>query len=314
VENDVTVGPIPNLFLVGAPKCGTTSLYEYLRQHPRVFFPANESDYWRTKEPNHFCPDLEIVDRFSIKDSRGYLDLYKGSERSVWRGDASPYYLFSESAPELIKQNCPGARILLTLRPPVDMMRSYHRDLLHIQLEDIVDFYDAIGAGTTAQGALFIRQPSRTPKYLDYLSISRFAPQVERYQSVFGRDRVKVVLLEDIASTPQAMFREVLSFLDIDPSFQPEFRIYNETSHRQSPLEHCINSIYALPGIKPLAQSVFPYTARRQLLSAVRRKPHRVAQPDPRDDQLRELCAPDVERLSTLIGRDLGHWQSPPRP
>jgi hypothetical protein len=193
-------------------------------------------------------------------------------------------------------------------------MRSYHRDLLHIQLEDIVDFYDAIGAGTTAQGALFIRQPSRTPKYLDYLSISRFAPQVERYQSVFGRDRVKVVLLEDIASMPQAMFREVLSFLDIDPSFQPEFRIYNETSHRQSPLEHCINSIYALPGIKPLAQSVFPYAARRQLLSAVRRKPQRVAQPDPRDDQLRELCAPDVERLSTLIGRDLGHWQSPPRP
>jgi len=313
VEYDLPDGPISNLFLVGAPKCGTTSLYEYLRQHPQIFFPADERNYWRTKEPNHFCPELEILEKYSIKDERSYLDLYKGSERAMWRGDASPYYLCSESAPERIKQHCPNARILVTLRPPVDMMHSYHRDLLHIHLEDTVDFYDAIGAVTTPQGGLSVRQPGRAPKYLDYFSISRFAPQVERYLSVFGHDSVKVLLLEDIAAEPKAAFRAILSFLGVDNSFQPEFRVHNETTSEKSPLERCLSSIYALPGVKQLSQSMFPYPVRHRVLSAVRRKSRHAAPRDPRDDQLRELCAPDVARLSALIGRDLGHWQFPPR-
>jgi hypothetical protein len=313
VENDLPDGPAPNLFLVGAPKCGTTSLYEYLRQHPQIFFPADENDYWRTKEPNHFCPELEIQEKYSIKDKRNYFKLYQGSEAATWRGDASPYYLLSESAPERIKQHCPNARILVTLRPPVDMMHSYHRDLLHIHLEDTVDFYDAIGVGTTPQGEFFIRQPGRIPKYLDYFSISRFAPQVERYLSVFGRDSVKILLLEDIATAPKAAFKEILSFLGVDNSFRPEFRVHNETTQKKSPLERCLNSIYTLPGIKQLSQSVLPYPVRRGVLSTIRRRPRHAVQPDPRDDRLRKLCAPDVARLSALLGRNLDHWQSRPR-
>jgi hypothetical protein len=312
VDNDLPEGPAPNLFLVGAPKCGTTSLYEYLRQHPQIFFPADENDYWRAKEPNHFCPELEIQEKYSIKDERNYLKLYQGSGTATWRGDASPYYLLSESAPERIKQRCPGAHILITLRPPVDMMRSYHRDLVHIQLEDTVDFYDAIGVDTTPDGELFIRQSDRIPKYRDYFSIGRFAPQVERYLSVFGRDSVKILLLEDIAAAPKAAFKEILSFLGVDNSFQPEFRIHNETTPKKSPLERRLTSLYALPGIKQVSQSMFPYPVRHRILSAIRRKSRHAAQADPRDDQLRKLCAPDVARLSVLIGRNLDHWQSPP--
>ena len=63
---------IPNLFIVGAPKCGTTSLYEYLRRQPQIFFPHNQDTLGRAKEPNHFCPELEITARYSIKDRDEY--------------------------------------------------------------------------------------------------------------------------------------------------------------------------------------------------------------------------------------------------
>ncbi|MGA9342175.1 MAG: sulfotransferase, partial [Rhodanobacteraceae bacterium] len=132
-QTDTGVSTRPNLFLVGAPKCGTTSLYEYLRQHPQIFFPFDERDYSRTKEPNHFCPDLEILDRYAIRDRRDYLALYKGSEGMFLRGDASTNYLVSEHAPAAIKDFCPEARILVMLRPPVEMMHSYHRELLRYQ-------------------------------------------------------------------------------------------------------------------------------------------------------------------------------------
>ncbi len=302
-------GPLPNLFIVGAPKCGTTSLYEYLRRHPQIFFPSDENDYWRAKEPNHLCPELELLEKYSIKDSQEYQALYREHASTPWRGDASPYYLFSESAPQRIRQLCPEARILIMLRPPVAMMRSYHRDLLRIGLENIPDFYEALNAGTTAEGNLCIPPSPRTARYLDYFSLGQFAPQVDRYLDVFGKHAVKVVLLEDMAASPEQTFREILSFLGVDTSFQPEFRIHNETPRKKSPLERCISSVYALPGIKQVLQWVFPYSARRWVLSAIRRTQHDAATPDPRDDQLRGLCASDVAHLSRLIGRDLSHWQ-----
>ncbi len=81
MRNHVSPGPIPNLFIVGAPKCGTTSLYEYLRQHPQIFFPFSTDGYSRIKEPNHFCPELEILERDAITDLRGIPHgLYRGSE------------------------------------------------------------------------------------------------------------------------------------------------------------------------------------------------------------------------------------------
>ncbi|HEY3521257.1 MAG TPA: hypothetical protein VGK80_09470, partial [Rhodanobacteraceae bacterium] len=88
----------PNLFLVGAPKCGTTSLYEYLRKHPQIFFPTGEeeSTYWLAKEPAYFCVDLNLPAEKSIKDEQVYLALYGGAEGYKWRGDASAFYLYSK--------------------------------------------------------------------------------------------------------------------------------------------------------------------------------------------------------------------------
>ena len=298
----------PNLFIVGAPKCGTTSLYEYLRAHPDVFFPFDEKRYARTKEPNHFCPELGITDEHSIKDRAEYLDLYRGGADAAWRGDASVYHLLSATAAERIKQFSPHARILIALRPPVEMMRSYHGELLRHQHEDIADFHAAVDASEDRRKGLRIPARSGVPHCLDYFAISRFAEQVERYLDVFGEASVKVVLLEDLAAEPARTYRDILAFLGVDESFAPTFSVHNERPRRGA-TERAITFLYQHFGIKQAAQLLLPHARRRQLLSLIRRIDRDEIAADARDAQLAQACRADVQRLSKLTGRDLGHWQ-----
>lgn len=308
LENSVREDPVPNLFLVGAPKCGTTSVYEYLRRHPQIFFPFDADDYGRVKEPNHLCPELEILDKDAIRDRKRYLALYRGSEYARWRGDASTNYLLSKTAPERIRRLSPGARILIMLRPPLDQMRSYHGELLRHGQEDIVDFYEALDASEYRRRGLRIPDGTGVPRCLDYFAISRFDEQVKRYYDVFGEDAVKVVLLEDMVADPATTFRDILAFLDVDVSFRPVFKVHNETP-RYGLLERVVTAVYTAPLARRVFGAVFPWRARRAFLLTIRRIDKGREQPDPRDRRLRESLAPDVARLASLIGRDLDHWQ-----
>src|SRR5687767_1010670 len=102
----------PNFFIVGAPKCGTTSLYEYIRVHPEVFMPDR-------KEPAFFCSDFYKPRRMKEEE---YLSLFREAGSAKWIGEASTWYLYSDKAREGIKAFCPDARIIIMLRNPVDMM------------------------------------------------------------------------------------------------------------------------------------------------------------------------------------------------
>lgn len=305
----------PNLFLVGAPKCGTTSLYEYLRVHPEVYFPYDPSfepsaaspGYWCCKEPTFFCTDLELPAHKSIKSEREYLALYTGSEGYKWRGDASAFYLYSRTAAERIRAFCPEARILITLRPPVDQMHSWHNDCLLGPTENITDFHEAIDASEDRRMGRRLA-PQGIPAWQDYFGVSQFAGQIQRYLQAFGRDAVRVVLLEDLSARPAETYRGILEFLDVDTSFLPEFRVYNEPPIH-SLLEHALNAVHSLPGVRQTADFIFPYPVRRRLVKAVRgMESRRRASPDPRDEELRRRCRPGIERLAVLIGRDLSHW------
>lgn len=297
----------PNLFLVGAAKCGTTSLYEYLRQHPQIFFPSS-SDMkvnWRFKEPAFFCPDL-LPPELSITDEQDYLALYAGSEDYPWRGEASTYYIYSQVAPERIKAFSPQARILILLRPPLEQMRSNHSMLVRSDREDIADFHAAVSASDDRRNGR--RMPPRGIRaWLDYSGNARYAPHVQRWLDVFGGDRVKVLLLEDLVKKPAQTYREVLDFLGVDPDFVPEFRVHNEAPPR-GVLERFITAAYQQPALKRVASSMFPYPVRRRLISGVRKMDNARAKPDPRDLELRAAFRPEVQRLSALIGRDLSHW------
>ena len=127
----------PDFFIVGAPRCGTTAMYEYLRVHPDVYMPLH-------KEPMYFGQDLtQLHVRLTERD---YLALFAEARPGQRIGEATTWYLFSKTAASEIRDFSPDARIIIMLRHPVDVMYSLHRELLFYRGETIDDFAEALAA------------------------------------------------------------------------------------------------------------------------------------------------------------------------
>jgi hypothetical protein len=119
----------PNFFIVGAPKCGTTALYEYLQPHPRIFLS-------RIKEPHYFARDLGSYPR--IKTAQEYAGIFaESTSEHLALGEASVYYLRSAVAIPLIREFNPAARLIAMFRNPVDMVYSLHSQLLYVSEETV---------------------------------------------------------------------------------------------------------------------------------------------------------------------------------
>ena len=132
----------PNFFVVGAPKCGTSTLYHWLRQRPDIYMPYDSGNrYWRHKEPYHFCPDL-VNEPHRVGDDE-YAQMFEPGADYPLRGEASAIYLFSEDAPRLIAEAAPDARIIICLRHPADFIVSKWRDCLYWGHDEELNFRKA---------------------------------------------------------------------------------------------------------------------------------------------------------------------------
>lgn len=188
----------PNLFLVGAPRCGTTSLFTYLASHPDVFGPTE-------KEPHFYDRDLLGPGGMSRDE---YAVLYAGAGRERWLLDASTLYLYSESAPAAVSRDSPGARAVVALRDPVEFVASWHNLLVASGSETIVDLGAALDAEPKRRG----REP-----LLAYTELARFDRYVDRWRDALGPERVHVVRLEDLHADPERTCAALLRELGLDP-------------------------------------------------------------------------------------------------
>ncbi len=195
----------PNLFVVGAVKSGTTSLYAYLRQHPAVFFPE-------MKEPHFFSrpvpsPEQRHLITF-VSNEESYLRLYEKAGARPWRGDASPSYLWCPEAPARIAAVAPDARIIVILRDPIE--RAYAQYLMDYSEGAIhLPFYDALRAdwGRPDKGWGVSQL---------YVELGLYTDQIRRYRATFGSDRVLVLLLEDLKKEARGVLLKIAQFLGID--------------------------------------------------------------------------------------------------
>jgi hypothetical protein len=172
-------GPRPNFFIVGAPRSGTTAMYEYLRQHPDVFMPYR-------KEPVYFGSDL--TKRPPFLDEAGYLKLFGPGKGRSRLGEATVWYLYSETAAAEIKAFDPDARIIIMLRDPVEMIYSLHSHWLFTGNEDIEDFGQALEAEEDRRQGRRLPDDARRPEGLQYRACARYTSHVARYLLTFGPD------------------------------------------------------------------------------------------------------------------------------
>jgi hypothetical protein len=299
--------PRPDFFVVGAFKSGSTALYEQLRRHPQIFMPFH-------KEPLYFGDDL--TRRYGRMTEDDYLRLFRGAKSGQRIGEASTWYLYSTSAAREIKDFSPDAQIMVILRNPVDVMYAQHNQLIFNVIEDIPSFEEALAAEPERRAGKRLPPGPINVENLFYRHSVRFSEQVERYFEVFGRERVHVMLTEDLSRDGAGVIRGALEFLGVDPTLAAAPPKANENRRVRSPLMQRL--IFAPKLLLPLA----PFLRRFPFVRAVRTKMldmNSEAKPRaPMDPALRRQLldefTPEIERLGRLIGRDLSHWLERPAP
>jgi GrpB-like predicted nucleotidyltransferase (UPF0157 family) len=279
----------PDFFIVGAPRCGTTSMYTYLRQHPQVFGSAH-------KEPHFFGSDLTPLPG-AIRDRRLYLELFAAAGGRARAGEASVYYLASARAAAEIRELAPAARILIMLREPAQMAWSLYSLYRRTGNEDLPSFAAALDAEPERRERRRVPPGAYFPEGLLYSEMVRHAPKVERYLEVFGREQVHCILFDDFVRDTAGVYRRTLEFLGVDPGFQAEL------DPRRA------KQVLRLQAVRELRRTP-PEVQRRMQLAAMRQ--HETTGGPPLAPQpaacLRQLLAADVARLGALLGRDLGAW------
>lgn len=219
---------IPNLFIAGLPRSGTSSLHYYLEQHPDIFMT-------RIKEPNFFARDFhkesdEFHNKqlyFPYRTREQYLRLYKNWNNEKVAGEASWTSLYSKTAARGIHQFNPNAKVIIALREPVSFLYSYHSAATFALGENIQDFKKALSIETERKNGKYLEKRVIVPSWLFYSDFVRYADHVQRYLSLFNKDQIRIILFDDLKQNTARVYNSILKFLDVSSDFSLEFNIVN---------------------------------------------------------------------------------------
>ena len=213
----------PNLFIVGAPKCGTTAWVQYLSSHPEVYFPPR-------KEPNFF--DTDFPRAGNVDQLENYLALFEGAAGAKIVGEASVRYLYSEEAAKNIRTFNPQSRIIILVRDQEDYLPSRHNQLMFNGIEDIQDFATAWRLSDNRRR---IPRGCLDPRFLDYRAAGSFSAQVERYFAEFPDKQIRVLHFNNWVHDPRRTYVEIMNFLGVEDDGRREFPAVNAANHHGSP-------------------------------------------------------------------------------
>jgi len=311
---------LPNFFIVGAPKAGTTSLWTCLDQHPQIFMcPLKEPSYFASElRPENFTDEMRpridremrALQRYLHGDLRTkrfgglvsnweeYLSLYRnaGDERAI--GEATASYLWSATAARNIAARIPHARIIINLRNPVDRAYSQYLQMLTAGVFRGT-FRELLAASLDCRD----QRLGITWPLLDY---GRYAPQLERYFSEFPRSQIHISYYEELQRSPQRLMAQLLTFLGVDADFVPDLsRRHHEPSvPRLNTLAYLLKRSGAWPYLRRLAPA--PLGPRLRSLAV---RGGRSLQMRPADRAfLTNYYREDIARLAVLLNRDLSCW------
>lgn len=297
----------PNFVILGAPKCGTTALSEYLRDHPAVFVS-------RPKEPHYFCDDFDYYYAPGERTLEHYLRLFDGAgPEHLAVGEASVWYLHSATAARNLAAFDPAIRVIVMVRDPVELVPSLHSQLLYAMDEDEPDVEAAWRLQEARARGERIPPTARVPEFLQYGAAARLGAQLARVHEHIPRERVKVIAMDDLRADVGAVYRETLAFLGVPDDGRTEFPRVNENKVHQSAALARITQrppaalVGAARAVKRVAR-----IERLGVLDRVRARNRRVERREAIAPafaaELREHFRDDVALLAELTGRDLSAW------
>jgi sulfotransferase family protein len=300
--------PSKAFFLVGAPRCGTTSLASALAQHPQVCFS-------QPKEPHFFSSMGEDEDlaRVEVDYIRTFFPPDQLSREML--GEASPSYLYAPQAIRRIDRIFPDARFLVIVRNPLEMVPSYHARLLYILDEDVADFETAWRLQAQRANGRAIPSRCRDPRLLQYAEIGRVGARLADLVGHVGQARVKTIVFDDFKRAPVAVYRDVLDFLGLEEDARTELNRMNRSKAFRSRLLQrllmkppAVGRRLLVPKAGRPSHLSFAGQLRKRLRRANVVRRHWPAISMSMHQELVHCFRDDVELLGRLLNCDLTHW------
>jgi len=202
-------------FIVGAPRCGTTTLASFLQQHPEVCFSAVKEPHFFSRDEVAALPDGQLRRAVEQEYWERFFGHCEGEPKLYAEGSVTYLYVAERMAP--ILKTWPNARFVIALRDPLSMLPSLHARLLVTGDETIRDFPSAWAKiGDRSEGRSIPKQ-AIDPRWLRYDWAGQLGLNVERFFKEVGRERCHIVLFDDLAADPEGTYRKMCDFLEIEP-------------------------------------------------------------------------------------------------
>ena len=317
-ENELTSPPsakkhelIPDFLIIGAGKCGTTSLYMYLKQHPEIFLPrVKEPNFYgyENKTPADFGDGLAGAQHFmeSVTDLESYKALFLDALPGQLKGEMSNTYMYHDQAPERIKHYNPDMKLIAILRQPAG--RLYSR-FLHLARESRTP---------TRDFAESLNKESIWWKRNDLIKEGFYHKNLSPYFNLFPKENIRIYLYEELNEEAPRVLRDIFEFLQVAPDFAPDL----ETRFNQSGVikNRFLNAIIGQRGMLTSGfKMIFPQTITekfkqnasiQKIINNIRGKNLIKPKPDPAvwNRLTQDVYGEDIRKLQELIGKDLSHW------
>ncbi len=287
-------GAGPSLFIVGAAKAGTTSIYSYLAQHPDVFMSS-------VKEPHFYSrvrPSAEqrAIMRHIVSDEAEYRRLFEGSEGFRVIGEASPSYLWEQGTAHRLAETHPDARIVAVLRDPVERAFSHYLMDLKLGVQSL-PFLEAVEADEKR------KEKGWGVSHL-YLELGFYGEQLERYFAVFPAEKLLVLTFDELTNSRVETIARLFEFLNLEPADPSRIdldAVHNRFAAPRGWLARRMLSSDLVRSVGDRLPRPFRRAVRRRVLER-----HGVDKPKMAEDErsyLRSRYDADTRRLEELLGR-----------
>jgi Sulfotransferase domain len=288
----------PNFFIIGAPKCGTTSLATWLSEHPNIYFSP-------IKEPHFFNSDQNYNNVRSRKEYERLFNKVSAEHRAV--GEGSVFYLYSKVAVSRIEKELPSSRYIVMFRNPIEMAYAMHEQQVFAGNEHITDFRRAWSLSDERLQGREVSQVCREPKLLAYKQLCALGAQLERLYAAVPRERVLVLFLDDFKKDSRPEYLRVLDFLDVPRDERTDFPVYNPAKERRWPgvrsAVQQANQLRRKLGLPRLGLGLIGAVEKANTKARAREK-----MPEDLKQELARYFLKDVQVLETLAHRDLSTW------
>jgi len=272
----------PNLFVIGAPKCGTTSIYNYLKLHPDVFLPnIKELHYFSYPEVLNTYYDVKIE-----SDLDKYLLWYREANHKKIVGDISPSYLYNDQSAERIKSFNPEAKVIAILREPIERAISHY----------LMDFK----IGYVNKPLNQILKDSSSYYFKEYIGNGLYYDKIKHFLEVFG-NKMLILSFKEMQTYPSSFMGKIFSFLEIQPIEIDYSLKYNSYAHPNTRILYYLRILKLYKIVNTITPVFIKDFAKGLIESNKYQKPNCIYE----KKLLQKFFINDSEQLNKLLGSKL---------